>query len=66
MEDSKHFLFFYCLRLVDTDGILARIGFKEFPDINAITGAMKLYLRELPIPLVPFKMYTAFMTATSE
>lgn len=48
----------------DKDGILAKIGCKEFPDTNAISGALKLYLRELPIPLVPFKMYTSFMAAT--
>ncbi|XP_071491277.1 N-chimaerin-like [Diadema antillarum] len=47
----------------DKDGIVARIGMREFPDVNAITGALKLYLRELPIPLVPFKMYTSFMAA---
>ncbi|XP_041462509.1 beta-chimaerin-like [Lytechinus variegatus] len=50
----------------DKDGMVARIGSKEFPDINAISGAMKLYLRELPIPLVPFKMYHAFMEATKK
>eukprot|EP00057_Strongylocentrotus_purpuratus_P029869 XP_780071.3 PREDICTED: beta-chimaerin isoform X2 [Strongylocentrotus purpuratus] len=50
----------------DKDGMIARIGSKDFPDTNAISGAMKLYLRELPIPLVPFKMYHAFVEATKK
>ncbi len=32
-------------------------------DIHTVTGALKLYLREQPIPLIPFKHYTQFIQA---
>ena len=35
----------------------------KFEDIHALTGAMKLYLRELPIPLVTFDVYDLFLIA---
>lgn len=47
----------------DMDGSHAKISKKDFPDINAISGALKLYLRQLPIPLVPFDIFGAFMDA---
>lgn len=46
-----------------TDGGNAKINTKDFPDINAISGVLKLYLRQLPIPLVPFDLFGAFMDA---
>ena len=49
-----------------TDGEQANIGTKDFPDINCITGALKLYLRQLPIPLVPFEVYDKFTAAASK
>lgn len=49
--------------LLLTDGSHAKISKKDFPDINAISGALKLYLRQLPIPLVPFDIFGAFMDA---
>lgn len=47
----------------DMDGGNAKINTKDFPDINAISGVLKLYLRQLPIPLVPFDLFGAFMDA---
>lgn len=35
-------------------------------DIHAITGALKLYLRELPIPLMTFDAYDIFLIAASK
>jgi len=32
-------------------------------DIHALTGALKLYLRELPIPLVTFECYDLCLIA---
>lgn len=36
---------------------------QEWSDINIVTGCLKLYLRELPDPLVPFKLYRHFIEA---
>jgi hypothetical protein len=35
-------------------------------DVNATAGVLKLYLRELAEPLVPFSQYEAFLTAAEE
>ncbi|XP_071800888.1 beta-chimaerin-like isoform X2 [Asterias amurensis] len=52
-----------CRQRFDKDGVAAKISTKDFPDINVISGALKMYLRQLPIPLVPFEMYDRFMMA---
>ncbi|XP_038059095.1 beta-chimaerin-like isoform X2 [Patiria miniata] len=52
-----------CRQRFDKDGANAKISAKDFPDINVISGALKMYLRQLPIPLVPFEMYDRFMMA---
>ena len=39
---------------------------QEWEDINIITGALKLFLRELPDPLIPFSLYNKFIEAGSE
>lgn len=38
---------------------------EEWSDINIVTGCLKLYLRELPDPLVPFRLYKPFIDAAS-
>ncbi len=38
----------------------------DWADVNIVTGCLKLYLRELPDPLVPFRMYKPFIDAASE
>lgn len=35
----------------------------KFEDIHTLTGAMKLYLRELPIPLMTFDVYDLCLIA---
>ena len=35
-----------------------------YKDLNIITGVIKLYLRELPIPLITFDAYNEIMKAT--
>ncbi len=35
-------------------------------DINVVSGALKLYLRELLNPVIPLESYTDFMEAGSE
>ena len=40
------------------------VDFSQYIDCNIITGAVKLYLRELPIPLVSFDTYAEIIKAT--
>ena len=43
-----------------------KIDFARYTDISVVCGIVKLYLRELPIPLVSFDAYNEVMKATSE
>ncbi|XP_065666554.1 rho GTPase-activating protein 15 isoform X2 [Hydra vulgaris] len=36
----------------------------QWNDIHLLTGALKLYFRELPEPLIPFNMFEKFITVT--
>ena len=36
----------------------------QYQDLNIITGVIKLYLRELPIPLITYDVYKEIMKAT--
>lgn len=36
-----------------------------YEDINIITGALKLYLRDLPVPVISFDAYPRFIEAAS-
>lgn len=49
-----------------TDGDKADISASAFADINIITGALKLYLRDLPIPIITFDLYSKFIQAASK
>lgn len=49
-----------------TDGDKADISASAYADINIITGALKLYLRDLPIPIITFDLYSKFIQAASE
>lgn len=42
---------------LDKDGEKADLSQDKYPNINVITGALKLYLRVLPIPLITYKVH---------
>ncbi|KAK3571868.1 hypothetical protein QTP86_020442 [Hemibagrus guttatus] len=50
----------------DRDGEKADISANAYPDINTITGALKLYLRDLPIPVITYEVYSKFIQAATE
>ncbi|KAI4797941.1 hypothetical protein KUCAC02_024743 [Chaenocephalus aceratus] len=45
----------------DRDGEKADISSNAYEDLNIITGALKLYFRELPIPLITYDAYPHFV-----
>ncbi|XP_004377551.2 beta-chimaerin isoform X1 [Trichechus manatus latirostris] len=47
----------------DRDGEKADISANNYPDINIITGALKLYFRDLPIPVITYDTYSKFIEA---
>ncbi|TNN02480.1 hypothetical protein fugu_009967 [Takifugu bimaculatus] len=47
----------------DRDGDKADISASAYADINIIAGALKLYLRDLPIPVITFELYSKFIQA---
>lgn len=49
-----------------TDGEKADISASAYADINIIAGALKLYLRDLPIPVITFELYSKFIQAASK
>lgn len=49
-----------------TDGEKADISADTYADINIIAGALKLYLRDLPIPVITFDLYSKFIQAASK
>ena len=40
------------------------VNLAQYTDISILTGAVKLYLRDLPIPLVTFDAYSEIIKAT--
>ncbi|XP_052002411.1 beta-chimaerin-like isoform X2 [Xyrauchen texanus] len=47
----------------DRDGEKADISANVYTDINIIAGALKLYLRDLPIPVITYDVYYKFIQA---
>lgn len=45
------------------DGEKADLSMTKYPNINVITGALKLYLRLLPIPLITFLVHPLLIDA---
>lgn len=45
------------------DGEKADLSHEKYPNINVITGALKLYLRLLPIPLITFIVHPKLLEA---
>ncbi|XP_063308398.1 beta-chimaerin [Pelobates fuscus] len=48
----------------DRDGDKADISCNAYPDINIIAGALKLYFRDLPIPVITYDSYSKFIEAS--
>ncbi|CAG09973.1 unnamed protein product, partial [Tetraodon nigroviridis] len=48
----------------DKDGEKTDISGKAYEDINIITGALKLYLRDLPVPIISYEAYPRFIEAS--
>lgn len=48
------------------DGEKADISVNMYEDINIITGALKLYFRDLPIPLITYEAYPKFIESASK
>lgn len=48
------------------DGEKADISVNIYEDINIITGALKLYFRDLPIPTITYDAYPKFIEAARE
>lgn len=38
----------------------------QWEDVHVVTGALKMFFRELPEPLVPFRFFPLFVEAISE
>ena len=38
----------------------------QWEDINVVTGALKLFFRELPDPVIPSSLYQKFIDSASE
>lgn len=49
-----------------TDGEKTDISVNAYEDINIITGALKLYLRDLPVPVISYDAYPRFIEAASK
>lgn len=49
-----------------TDGEKTDISVNAYEDINIITGALKLYLRDLPDPIISYDAYPRFIEAASK
>ncbi|KAJ8926125.1 hypothetical protein NQ315_009982 [Exocentrus adspersus] len=47
----------------DKDGEKADLSVDKYPNINVITGALKLYLRILPVPLITFEVHPLLIDA---
>ncbi|XP_061648894.1 N-chimaerin [Phyllopteryx taeniolatus] len=47
----------------DKAGEKTDISVKAYEDINIITGALKLYLRDLPVPVIAYNAYPRFIEA---
>ncbi|XP_048518087.1 beta-chimaerin isoform X2 [Dendroctonus ponderosae] len=48
---------------LDKDGEKADLSMEKYPNVNVITGALKLYLRILPVPLITFEIHPRLIDA---
>ena len=54
------------IRYSASTSLKAGWGDSQWEDIHVITGALKLFFRELPEPLFPFCFFEQFVEAISE
>lgn len=47
----------------DSDASAINLSEGDARDVHSVTGILKLYLRELPEPVVPYAMYPSFIQA---
>jgi hypothetical protein len=52
-----------CVIGVLADGEKADLSQEKYPNVNVITGALKSYLRLLPIPLITFIVHPLLIDA---
>jgi hypothetical protein len=52
-----------CVIGVLADGERADLSQEKYPNVNVITGALKSYLRLLPIPLITFIVHPLLIDA---
>uniref|UniRef100_H2YZ16 Uncharacterized protein n=1 Tax=Ciona savignyi TaxID=51511 RepID=H2YZ16_CIOSA len=45
------------------DQLGSEVNLTAYEDVNTIAGALKLYLRELPVPILPYRLYSRFINA---
>lgn len=43
-----------------------RLSDPQWDDVHVITGALKLFFRELPEPLIPYSLFDEFIAAVSK
>lgn len=51
---------------LDRDGEKTDMSESAFGNINVVAGTLKMYLRLLPVPLVTFQAYPAFINSASK
>ena len=51
--------------IMSLDPAMVDLRRDEWFDINVITGSLKLYFRELQIPVFPFQLYDKLIAAAS-
>lgn len=56
----------YSITHILTAGEKTDISVNAYEDINIITGALKLYLRDLPVPIISYDAYPRFIEAASK
>ena len=64
--DHTHTARCYCTPTKNKFFVGININLGAYEDPHAIAGALKLYFRELPIPLIPFDNYDLVLIAASK
>lgn len=51
---------------LDRNGETANMSETAYENVNVVAGTLKMYLRLLPVPLVTYQAYAAFIQCASE